>query len=215
MMMDNSMFLLVPWKSDIISGSEYCFGHFDINEFNMNDVSTCRNGKYSIEDFKKFKQVYSGHFHTPSNKNNITYIGSTFQQTFNDVGSSRGYYIWENGNLEFIEYKNAPKFIKLSTEDPLKNIEGNIVKLIYAKDYGTNENTRILEEVERHNPIKLTTNFTNIESDDIIRDNEEDISLIKHEDIVKDWIENDKSIPENINKKVLLQMMKKMMNEGE
>jgi DNA repair exonuclease SbcCD nuclease subunit len=211
MIMDKT-FSLVPWRGDVLSEGKYCFGHFDITSFNMNDVSTCRNGKYSIEDFKQFKQVYSGHFHTPSTKDNIIYIGSAFQQTFNDVGSSRGYYIWDDGDLEFIEYKSAPKFIKLSTEEPLKNIEGNIVKLIYAKDYGTNQNNKILEEVERHNPLKLTTNFTNIESDDIIKD-DEDISLLKHEDIVKEWIEKDKKVPENVNKNILLQMMYKMMKE--
>lgn len=207
--------ILVPWKCKIPTKGLFCFGHFDINEFPMNSSSSiCKEGSLNKDMFKGYKQVYSGHFHTPSQKDNITYIGSAFQQSFNDCDSSRGYYIWKEGDIEFIEFKDAPKFIRISTEDELKNIEGNIVKLIYAKDYGTNGNTKILEEVERANPLRLTVDFTNISTNEEKKVTDSDVFLVKHKDIIKEWIEKDKNIPVNLNSKILLKMMERMM-EGE
>jgi DNA repair exonuclease SbcCD nuclease subunit len=210
--LDNE-FTLVPWGCNISSKGKFCFGHFDINSFPMNNTSYCNNSNLNIDDFKQYEHVYSGHFHTPSNKGNITYIGSTFQQTFNDCGSSRGYYIFDNGDLEFIEYKEAPKFIKLHTEEKISNVEGNIVKLIYDKDYGTNQNTKILEEVEKMGPLKLLPNFTNISNDEEYSTDEELFTSIKHSDIIGEWIKCDKNIPVNIDKRVLQRMMEKMIDE--
>jgi len=95
----------------------------------MNDYAECSNAMLNAEDFKKFKHVYSGHFHLPSTKGNITYLGSPFQHTFNDVGSIRGYYIFDDGKLEFIEFTNAPKFYIITTnnlKENLDKIEGNL-----------------------------------------------------------------------------------------
>lgn len=204
---------LIPWNGEIPPKGFFCFGHFSILSFNMNNSSVCNNG-ISPDIFKNYKQVYSGHFHTPSHKDNITYLGTPFQQTFHDVGSSRGYYIFDNGDLEFIEYKSAPKFIKLHTEDELKNIEGNVVKLIYDKDYGTNTNSKILEEVEKQKPLRIDPDFNNIsnENDDGV-DEQDQFTLIKHDDIIREWVKTDKKIPNNINKKVLLKIMDKMMED--
>lgn len=203
---------LVPWKNKIPSKGFFCFGHFDINDFPMNNNSFCKDG-ISKDIFKEYRHVYSGHFHMPSSKDNITYIGSAFQQTFSDAGSSRGYYIWEDGEMEFIEYKSAPKFIKITSESDLKGLEGNIVKLIYTKDYGTNKNTKILEEVERQNPLRLTVDFTNITTDEEKNISDNDVFLVKHKDIIKEWVEKDKNIPANLNGNTLLKMIEKIMEE--
>jgi DNA repair exonuclease SbcCD nuclease subunit len=207
--------VLIPWNGSWTPNipHPWVFGHFAINDFAYNNTRICDDSDLNPSDFRQFKQVYSGHFHTPSNKGNINYLGSAFQQTFNDMNSSRGYYIWEDGELEFFEYKGAPKFIELHTEQEIKRnvIEGNIVRLVYDKDYGTNKNTKILEEIERLNPLKIKPDFTNIvmEGEEFISD---DISILEHDDIVREWV-NVNKVPENINKKVLLKIMTKMMEE--
>jgi DNA repair exonuclease SbcCD nuclease subunit len=209
--------ILVPWKQNPPKHSGFCFGHFEITDFSMNNTSVCRNGQ-NASDFKHFKHVYSGHFHTPSSRDNITYIGSAFQQTFNDVGSSRGYYAWENGDMEFVEYKDAPKFVKVHTSTDIQesDITGNIVKLIYDEDYGTNKNTKILESVESMNPVKLLPDFTNVsvEEDQQTLNDEGSFTLLDHDDIIREYIESDKSMPKNINRKVLLKMIYNMKGEA-
>jgi len=209
---------LIPWKGDIPSNEMYhypwVFGHFEINDFAYNNTRVCEGSELNPSDFKHFQAVYSGHFHTPSSKYNINYIGLAFQQTFSDVGSPRGYYIWEDGELEFFEYKGAPKFIKVHTEQKIENVQGNIVKLIYDKDYGTNKNTKILEEVERMAPLRLKADFTNIslEGEEFLENDGADISILDHTDIIREWVKSNK-VPENINKKTLLNIMNRMIEE--
>jgi DNA repair exonuclease SbcCD nuclease subunit len=85
--------LLVPWGAPIVAteGAKYCFGHFAINGFHMNDSYVCKTGMDS-NNFKDFDSVLSGHFHTPSKQGNITYLGSPYGQTFHDVDGIRGVY---------------------------------------------------------------------------------------------------------------------------
>jgi hypothetical protein len=58
--------------------------------------------------FKNFGTVFSGHFHKKSKRNNITYLGNSYQLYWNDVDELRGFHIFdlETGELEFIENPN-------------------------------------------------------------------------------------------------------------
>lgn len=204
---------LIPWGCEIPNEGHFCFGHFEINGFHQNNTSVCKNDKLTIESFKRFIGVYSGHFHTPSSQKNISYIGSAFPQTFHDVNSPRGYYVFDNGDLEFIEYKSAPKFIELHTEKELNNIEGNIVKVVFDKDYGTNQNEKIIENIEKQNPIRLIADFSKIENKEL-EDDSEDFSMVEHDTIIKSWIKSDKNIPEHLNKRTLENMIMKLKEES-
>jgi DNA repair exonuclease SbcCD nuclease subunit len=79
--------LLVPWGEvpEDTQGARFCFGHFAIKGFHMNDSYKCKDGLDKVK-FKDFEKVLSGHFHTPSSKGNITYLGSPYGQTFHDAG---------------------------------------------------------------------------------------------------------------------------------
>jgi len=205
--------VFVPWSCPLKEGT-FCFGHFEINGFHMNNTSICDKGNIDIEDFRSYQKVYSGHFHKLSTIENITYIGSPFQQTFNDVGDTRGYYIMDGGYVEqFIEFSGAPKFIRQHTEQGFQNITGNIVELIFDKDYGNAENARILEVVESLQPLKLKPNFTNIqlvEGDE--RMDERNIKLLNHTEIMEKYVEG-ANLPSSVKKKVLMDMLMKLKEE--
>jgi DNA repair exonuclease SbcCD nuclease subunit len=107
--------LLVPWgqipeKAD----AKYCFGHFAIDGFHMNDSTRCKGG-IDAAKFKDFEKVLSGHFHTPSSNRNIVYLGAPYGQDFHDVNGIRGFHTFEDGKLTFIEYEDAPIFRKIYT----------------------------------------------------------------------------------------------------
>ena len=66
-------------------------------------------------------------------------------------------------NLEFIEFDGV-KFVYVSTEEipDKKKIEGNVVKLIFEKDYGTVENNKLMEKIQSYNPLRFATDFSKI-----------------------------------------------------
>jgi DNA repair exonuclease SbcCD nuclease subunit len=168
---DTSM-LLVPWIFDNekfiedIKGynSKVVAGHFDINSFSMGG----KNSESSLypETFKKFKKVFSGHFHQQQTmkleNTEIIYCGSIIQNNWGDVGQKRGFYILDIDTLEysFIENIQSAKHIKLSYGDPIipSEISKNYVKVfIQEKD---TENEEKLEEyikqVNECNPASLS-----------------------------------------------------------
>lgn len=207
--------LLVPWMGDPNKiKANYCFGHFEISGFHMNDNYVCKKG-YNSNQFSQFKQTYSSHFHTPSRQGNITYLGSPYQQTFHDVDGKRGYYIWEDGKLEFIEFHKYPKFHKVSTNDKINKelIEGNIIKLIFEKDYGTNENEKLVNKVKSFNPLNFKVDFSHITDDSVeITSRDEVLSLINHDEIIIEFIKKSEQ-PTNIKKEVLTKISNNMIKE--
>ena len=201
---------LVPWNQDFRHlDCPVLMGHFEINGFQMNDGYIMRRALLNASDFKKFEMVISGHFHTPTHGiEGIRYLGSPYQQDFGDAGSSRGFYFYDDGELEFVEYKRAPKFIIINTEcfGDLADIEGNIVKIVYDKDYGTTRNTEILEEIELRNPLQVFTDFGNAAVDlteEII--DEEVVEAKSDKEVVKNYLEKSE-IPEGLDNKTILTM---------
>lgn len=206
--------LFVPWGSvpskDDAQNASYCFGHFAINGFHMNDSYRCKDG-LDKATFKDFDKVLSGHFHTPSSNHNIVYLGAPYGQTFHDAGGTRGFHIFEDGKLEFIEYEDAPKFMKIhSGADFGKDIKGNIVRLIFEKDYGTTKNQEIIDSLLKFEPFLYSVNFTSIESDEAT---DEAVEMDSKEHIVNQYIDS-QQFPSNINVALLKGMFLKLMKEA-
>ena len=173
---------LLPWgeytEEDIDKiDTDYLFSHLEINDFLMNTHYKFTGG-LSPDLFKKFKKVLLGHFHTPSDRGNIRYLGGPYQMNFGDMGD-RGYYIFDDGEIEFIEFTGAPKYVKLMSESEMTKdeIEGNIVRLTYEKDYGKTENNNLLEKVKALNPLQLYTDFSKAADVEIMEG--DDVSIEK------------------------------------
>ena len=213
--------ILVPWLTspseipkEFIEGSTL-MGHFAIRGFLMNDSITCNRG-LDASEFEGFKYVYSGHFHTPSMKGNIKYIGAPYAQTFHDADGIRGYYVFEDEDLKFIEYKGAPRFTRIYTDSDIDEviIKGNIVKVTFTEDYGTVKNESIMDNIKKFKPLQLYPDFSNIA--DVGTDDdrlEESASvIIDNVSIMKEYIEKS-SPPTNIKKKTVLEIIENIIEE--
>jgi hypothetical protein len=192
-------------------------GHFAINSFYMNE-SMMYNSKdgLNIKDFKKYKHVFSGHFHTPSKKDNIIYLGSPYQQNFGDADVDRGCYIFdsETYDIKMIKYTNAPKFIKIQTKDKITKdiIEGNFVRLYFNADYGRAANNRLINTVMLFNPLQLHTDFSNINIEYSETGKTTEFKIKDKNEILNDYLDIVK-LPSHIKKKTLLNVIKKIMTE--
>lgn len=209
----------IPWDYDItkIQKCNYLFGHLEINSFYMNNYYACNTSHLNTNNFDKFKAVYSGHFHFPQTYNNITYIGSPFQQTFGDVGSNRGYYIFDDGKIEFIKFTSAPEFVIIRANEKFipDRIRGNIVKLVFDRDYGNRKNNEITERMEMLEPVSWTIDTTNFSIDAVAVETQPNEIIIKdNTTLLKEFISN-LSLPEHLGKKTLLKMVNMLMNEME
>ena len=93
---------LIPWIApeneqevmDFIekSKSKICFGHFEFAGYKMNKGSVSEHGS-SIKAFKKYDQVYSGHYHTYSSDGHITYLGTPYELTWADYNDNKSFWV--------------------------------------------------------------------------------------------------------------------------
>jgi len=207
--------LLAPWLYNpaYIKSSEYkyLFGHLEINGFNIAGSTPFKGANLEYTDLENYDLVLTGHFHTPSTKGNIIYMGAPYHLTFNDVGSVRGYYTLINDKLEFVLYDDAPKYVKLFTDNKIvpSTITGNVVKLIFDRDYGKLENEKLIDEIQMHNPMELTVDFSNINV--IASDLKlEDIQVKDNKEILLEYIDK-LDFPENLKRNVMNKLIDKLI----
>lgn len=113
-----------PQQIELINSHEIVYGHFEFKGFVVTgDTKTMDHGPEHT-DFKKCKRIFSGHFHKRQNSGNVYYIGNTFPMDYSDVNDTKrgmAIYTYDNDNLEFINWKNAPTYVKCTVTELLEN----------------------------------------------------------------------------------------------
>ena len=158
---DNLPILLLPWICDenreqslntvAESSAPVAMGHLEANGFEAHPGHVMLNGM-DKSLFKKFKRVFSGHYHMKSKKDNVTYLGNPYQLYWNDYGCKRGFHVFDTDTLKTTFYRNPfDIFHKLYYNNGVtlpdgEELKGAFVKLIvedkgdYAKfDYSVKE----------------------------------------------------------------------------
>ena len=107
-------FLMMPWINsgnkklalEVMeeSNSNVMCGHLECDGFEVTPGMHF-DGGFKVSDFKKFKRVWSGHFHHRSKRGNVQYLGNPYQMFWNDYKDTRGFHIYdtETDRLRFVE----------------------------------------------------------------------------------------------------------------
>lgn len=125
--LDNTSIDIIPWickdnEKEIFdfiqsSKSDICLGHFEITSFAMYKGVESHEG-LPIDMFAKYEQVFSGHYHTKSHRENITYVGTPYEMTWQDHDDPKGYHVFDTNtrDLEFIR-NTRPIFVRIDYDD--------------------------------------------------------------------------------------------------
>jgi len=108
-------------------------GHFEINGFEV--ISGIRHeGGIESFIFNNYDKIFSGHFHLKQTHKNINYLGTQYQLSFADVGSKKGFHIFDTQtrDIEFIENKQN-LFYNLKYDDSSATFIKNLTKLKFDK----------------------------------------------------------------------------------
>jgi len=124
---------IVPWICDeneveifssiVSSKSQLCFGHFEIDGFEMDRGNVC-NGGIDRKSLSKYDMVLTGHFHHKSDDGHIYYVGTPGQMTWADYNDPRGFHIFDlsTRELEFVE-NPYQMFHKVNYDDTVQDFE--------------------------------------------------------------------------------------------
>lgn len=168
---NNKRLLLLPWitnsntkqSMDYIKNSdcEYCFAHLDLIGFEMYKGLISEHG-LTLDMFKNYKHVFTGHYHYGSTKENITYIGSPYEMTWSDYNDRKrfGILCLDTGEVEWIinPYKIFNKIYY--NEDKKNKIDLNQLKNTYIKVVVENKTKQklfdnFIDKLYEQDPIDL------------------------------------------------------------
>lgn len=122
-------FLLMPWRKDHEAESQFleqsdphdvlCC-HADIRGLKFNRYTSVETGS-SMNEFEKFKRVYSGHIHYAQKAGNIRMLGSPYELTRSDMDNPKGITLLNVADLKETYFLNdfSPKFKRLYFNDIL------------------------------------------------------------------------------------------------
>lgn len=209
----DTSFLLLPWINEenrdaslgLLKTSEanYVVGHLEINGFQMVKGLECTHGfKRSV--FKRFKRVFSGHFHLRSYVDNIFYVGTPYELNWNDFGNIKGYHILDTETDELVFVENKQKMfhkIEWSEDldvDDISDIAGSFVKIINNngnsekfEEFVSKVSTVAFESVVVEKTIQEEKLIEEVEVDEdtiTFISNYIDASSIDHKDLVKQYM---------------------------
>ena len=147
--------LIVPWLCDENMTSAMAtirafeggvvMGHFEFGGFEMFRGIPNAHGM-SIEEFRHFNLVLSGHYHHRSSQQNIHYLGAPYEMIWSDHGDSRGFHWWtpQTHGLDFVENPHH-LFYKFTYDDA--NQPGSYVQTLLDTMKDANLTQKIVKVV--------------------------------------------------------------------
>jgi len=194
--------LFLPWicaeneqecmKAMAETEAKICFGHFQIKGFEQNAGIVCDSGLDSSY-FGRFTAVFSGHFHKKSSKDNITYLGTPYEITWSDFGTTHGFHIFDTETLalEYIENPNR-MFHKLVYDDNGKDLtevmdwnfsqfQNTYVKVLVKAKTNPYWFDMFVDELEKYAvDVKIVEDVLEAKTqNDIVADCENTVSILK------------------------------------
>ena len=71
-----------------------------------------------IDLFAKYERVLSGHYHTRSERDNVTYVGTPCEMTWQDYNDPKGFHLFDTETRQLLFFENPYKiFVKLDYHD--------------------------------------------------------------------------------------------------
>lgn len=147
--LEDLQILMLPWISpeneqksmEAIRNTtaDYCLAHLELVGFEMAKGQMMEHGM-DASLFKKFKAVYTGHYHHKSSKGNIHYLGSPYEMSWSDWDDPKGFHVLDTKTME-LGFIHSPLTIYCKMHvgsntlpSDLGQAAGKITKLIASDD---------------------------------------------------------------------------------
>lgn len=110
---------------------DYLFCHSEMQGVLLNSKVKQQEGT-TVNKFKNYKTVYSGHIHYAQQHGNVCMVGNAYQMTRSDIDNSKGVYLLdlEKEKHHFYENKVTPEFKKINIGRNLEMKLGDLRKII-------------------------------------------------------------------------------------
>lgn len=158
------------------STSPYAFGHLELTGFEMMKGQFIKHGM-DVSIVSKYDEVFSGHYHTRSNKGNVRYLGTPYEMTWSDYADDKGFYLLDTDSQDLTFIRNPYTIHSKITynnnyEKLIENIEDYTNKFVKINVIGKDDSEKyelFLSKLYNANPldISITENHINVDEVDV------------------------------------------------
>ena len=152
-------------------------GHFEIAGYEMFRGTKAPHG-LDRSLFKRFEHVLSGHFHTKSTQDNITYLGSQMEFFWNDAHDDKFFHVLDTETRELTAIRNPHTlhhriyYNDVETDYlqyALDAVEGKFVKLVVINKSDQFIFDRFVDRIQNRNilELKIAENFSEFLGDNV------------------------------------------------
>ena len=162
---DGQKFLMVPWICDEnreacaravaenADSETFLLGHFELAGFEMVRGFRSETDCISREDVRKYRKVFSGHYHLTSEHDNIIYVGTPYELNWNDYGDRKRFFVYdtEDRSIEEVFTKcSIHKKISVNSKtakNDFGDCSGKFIKISIDPDVKPKEVEKILSRI--------------------------------------------------------------------
>ena len=198
---------MIPWickgnETEIFefirnSTSAMCMGHFELSGFPLSRGIDSHDG-IDYKFLSNYNRVFSGHYHTFSEHNSITYVGTPYELFWSDYQDQKKFAVLDTESMK-VEYVNNPHrmFYKVNYDDnstdklkiqDLKTMDFSKYANAYVKVVVVNKQDpylfeKLVDEIYKVSPVDVTivedfTEFSETEDEDIVNQAEDTMSIL-------------------------------------
>lgn len=140
-------------------------GHFELAGFPIQKGYISDKGSIETDKMKGYKCVLSGHYHSPSEKDKITYIGTPYELTWSDYGDEKKFLVYDTVEKVFeTVYTKKKMFHKIVYKDDIlqtinyDTYKNSYVKVVLTDDYNEGKLNVFLSMLdEKAHPYSIQT----------------------------------------------------------
>ena len=162
---DGQKFLMVPWVcdenrescakavADNADSETFLLGHFELAGFEMVRGFKSETDCISREDVRKYRKVFSGHYHLTSEHDNIIYVGTPYELNWNDYGDRKRFFVYDTEDRSIEEvFTGCSIHRKISVnsrtiKDDFGDCGGKFIKVSIDPDVKPKEVEKILSRI--------------------------------------------------------------------
>lgn len=147
--------------------SKFAVGHFEFSKFPLHKGQLAEYGMDHTL-LSRYERVYSGHYHTQSQKDNVQYTGTPYELDWADYNDPKGFWILDTatGEQEFIQNPFTMYNVLVYTTDTSAidkdGIQDKFIKVLVKDKIDQNHFDNFIDTVNSYLPISVKIVDTSI-----------------------------------------------------
>lgn len=193
-------------------------GHLELGGFQYMAGANIKSHGMDKKMFDRYEAVYSGHYHTKSTQENITYLGTQYELTWSDAGDPKHFHVLDTETRDLLPIRNTnvlfQKIFYDGDDEPTiarEQIEGTYIKVIVTNKKDLYAFDKFMEKVYDYNPyeVRIIENFDEYSGENVEDDN---VKVDDTPTLLNSYIDATET---NLNSDILKKMMQELFTEAQ